>query len=73
MVILGVDPGSLRTGYGAIDTDGRRHQLIETGFIGPSRLLSLPERLRLIHAGLSDLIARGITIPGTYFDPSKPL
>src|SRR5258707_8258429 len=58
MVILGVDPGSLRTGYGAIDTDGRRHQLIETGFIGPSRLLSLPERLRLIHAGLSDLIAR---------------
>src|SRR5258705_4598006 len=52
------DPGSLRTGYGAIDTDGRRHQLIETGFIGPSRLLSLPERLRLIHAGLSDLIAR---------------
>jgi crossover junction endodeoxyribonuclease RuvC len=58
MVILGVDPGSLRTGYGAIDTDGRRHQLIETGFIGPSRQLSLPERLRLIHAGLSDLIAR---------------
>jgi len=58
MVILGVDPGSLRTGYGAIDTDGRRHQLIETGFIGPSRLPALPEGLRLIHARLSDLIAR---------------
>ena len=57
-LILGVDPGSLRTGYGVIDTDGRRHQLIETGFIGPSRQLSLPERLRLIHAGLSDLITR---------------
>jgi len=26
MIILGVDPGSLRTGYGAIATDGRRHR-----------------------------------------------
>ena len=52
MVILGVDPGSLRTGYGAIDTDGRRHRLIEKGFIAPPSRGSLPERLRLIHARL---------------------
>jgi crossover junction endodeoxyribonuclease RuvC len=58
MIILGVDPGSLRTGYGAIDTDGRRHRLLEKGFIGPSRSLPLPERLRLIHAGVAELIGR---------------
>jgi crossover junction endodeoxyribonuclease RuvC len=58
MVILGVDPGSLRTGYGAIATDGRRHQLIEKGFIAPPARHSLPERLRQIHAGMSGLIER---------------
>jgi crossover junction endodeoxyribonuclease RuvC len=58
MVILGVDPGSLRTGYGAIDTDGRRHRLIEKGFLASSSRLSLPSRLRLIHEGIRTLIVR---------------
>jgi Holliday junction resolvasome RuvABC endonuclease subunit len=35
MIILGVDPGSIRTGYGAIDTDGRRHRLLEKGILAP--------------------------------------
>jgi crossover junction endodeoxyribonuclease RuvC len=58
MVILGVDPGSVRTGYGVIDTDGRRHRLVEKGFIGPSARLSLPNRLHLIHEGVRGLIVR---------------
>ncbi|HEY7514876.1 MAG TPA: crossover junction endodeoxyribonuclease RuvC [Vicinamibacteria bacterium] len=58
MVILGVDPGSLRTGYGAIDTDGRRHRLIEKGLLSSPSGLSLPSRLRHIHEGLRELIAR---------------
>ena len=58
MVILGVDPGSLRTGYGAIDTDGRRHRLIEKGLLASSPRLSLPARLRIIHTGVRELIAR---------------
>jgi crossover junction endodeoxyribonuclease RuvC len=58
MVILGVDPGSLRTGYGAIDTDGRRHRLIEKGFLASSSRLALPSRLRHIHEGIRDLIVR---------------
>ena len=58
MVILGVDPGSMRTGYGAIDTDGRRHRLVETGFLAPSPRLALPERLHHIHDGVARLIAR---------------
>lgn len=58
MVILGVDPGSLRTGYGAIDTDGRRHRLIEKGFLAASSRLPLPSRLRHIHEGIRELIVR---------------
>ena len=56
MIVLGVDPGSLRTGYGAVETDGRRHRLVEMGTIAPGQRLSLPEKLRHIHAGVSTLI-----------------
>jgi crossover junction endodeoxyribonuclease RuvC len=58
MIILGVDPGSLRTGYGAIETDGRRHRLVEMGTLAPSSRLPLPSRLRAIHSGLAAVIAR---------------
>jgi crossover junction endodeoxyribonuclease RuvC len=58
MIILGVDPGSLRTGYGAIETDGRRHALLEKGVLVPPRRNDLAERLRFIHDGLAVLIRR---------------
>lgn len=58
MIILGVDPGSLRTGYGAIETDGRRHRLLERGVLLPPPRLPLADRLRHIHDGVEGLIAR---------------
>jgi len=58
MIILGVDPGSVRTGYGAIDSDGQRHQLVEKGALAPPARLPLPERLRRIHEGVTGLIDR---------------
>jgi crossover junction endodeoxyribonuclease RuvC len=58
MIILGVDPGSLRTGYGAIETDGRRLRLVEKGVLLSPGRLPLCDRLALIHAGMSALIAR---------------
>jgi crossover junction endodeoxyribonuclease RuvC len=58
MVIVGVDPGSLYTGYGAIASDGRRHQLLEAGTFAPTASLELCERLRLIHDGLRALLQR---------------
>ena len=58
MIVLGVDPGSVRTGWGAIDTDGRRHRLIEQGVIAPAARLPLPDRLRAIHDGVAALVAR---------------
>lgn len=58
MIILGVDPGSRRTGYGAIESDGRRHRLIEHGTLIPPSRASLPDRLHFIQSGLAALIAR---------------
>lgn len=58
MILLGVDPGSLRTGWGVIRSDGRRHSLVEAGVLCPARRLALPDKLRYIHDGLAGLIAR---------------
>jgi crossover junction endodeoxyribonuclease RuvC len=58
MIVLGVDPGSVRTGFGAVETDGRRHRLVEAGILSPGPRLSLPEKLRHIHAGVARLIER---------------
>jgi crossover junction endodeoxyribonuclease RuvC len=58
MIVLGVDPGSLRTGYGVVATDGRRHRLVEMGALAPGHRLSLPEKLRCIHAGVRGLVDR---------------
>jgi crossover junction endodeoxyribonuclease RuvC len=58
VIILGVDPGSLRTGYGVIVTDGRHHRLVEHGALTPPRHLPLAEKLDRIHEGLRAIIAR---------------
>jgi crossover junction endodeoxyribonuclease RuvC len=58
MLILGVDPGSLRTGYGAVATDGRRHRLVEKGAITTPSRQPLAERLKRIHAGVARVIER---------------
>ena len=58
MIVLGVDPGSQRTGYGAVETDGRHHRMIEMGALVPGPRLALPERLRHIHEGIRLLIER---------------
>jgi crossover junction endodeoxyribonuclease RuvC len=58
MIVLGVDPGSLRTGYGAVESDGRRHRLIEMGALAPAQKLALHDKLRHIHEGVETLIVR---------------
>ncbi len=58
MIVLGVDPGSVRTGYGVVETDGRRHRLVEMGAIVPGPRLGLPDKLRHIHDGVAVLIER---------------
>jgi len=54
--VFGIDPGSVRTGYGCIDTDGRRHQLVSCGAIACPPRASLADRLEQIHTRLRELI-----------------
>jgi crossover junction endodeoxyribonuclease RuvC len=56
--ILGVDPGSITTGFGVIDYEKGKLLLVEQGAIGTRRGAELPERLGVIHEGLCDVIAR---------------
>jgi crossover junction endodeoxyribonuclease RuvC len=58
MIVLGVDPGSSRTGFGVVETDGRHHRMVEMGALCPGPRLSLAEKLRHIHAGVTGLIDR---------------
>jgi crossover junction endodeoxyribonuclease RuvC len=55
--IFGIDPGSARTGYGCIETDGKRHRIVLCGAIGTPRLTSFPLKLLTIHARLAALIS----------------
>jgi crossover junction endodeoxyribonuclease RuvC len=55
--IFGIDPGSSRTGYGCVDTDGSRHRLVICGAVATPSGAAFPERLRLIYTGLRRLLA----------------
>jgi crossover junction endodeoxyribonuclease RuvC len=56
--VFGIDPGSGRTGYGCVQSDGSRHRLIACGAITTLTTNSFPEKLKIIHAELGSLIAR---------------
>jgi crossover junction endodeoxyribonuclease RuvC len=50
--VFGIDPGSERTGYGCVETDGRRHRLVICGAISTSGAVDFATRLSTIHAAL---------------------
>lgn len=52
MRVLGIDCGTERTGYGVIESDGRRHRLIVSGVIKTNPRQDLALRLREISRGL---------------------
>ena len=56
MRIFGIDPGSRRTGYGCVETDGRRARLVICGAISLSADEPFPQRLAIIHRQLSELL-----------------
>ena len=53
MRIFGIDPGSERTGYGCVESDGRRHRLVTCGAITALPGAGLPQRLSRIYRELS--------------------
>ncbi|HVS30669.1 MAG TPA: crossover junction endodeoxyribonuclease RuvC [Thermoanaerobaculia bacterium] len=58
MRILGVDPGSITTGFGVVDYEKGRLTLVEQGTITTTRGAELPDRLARIHRGIAEVIGR---------------
>jgi crossover junction endodeoxyribonuclease RuvC len=56
MKILGVDPGSLRTGYAVIEARGNRLVLLTSGSIKLPNKLDFPEKLKMIKSEISTRI-----------------
>jgi crossover junction endodeoxyribonuclease RuvC len=54
--IFGIDPGSERTGYGCIETDGSHHRLVICGAISSPATATFPEKLLVIHSRLTTLL-----------------
>ena len=57
MRTFGIDPGSARTGYGCIDSNGTRHRIVLSGAITTPAAASFADKLHQIHSRLSVLIA----------------
>ena len=59
MEVLGIDPGTAVLGFGVVETaPGRRARLVECGVLVTKARDPLPSRLRVIHDGISALLAR---------------
>jgi crossover junction endodeoxyribonuclease RuvC len=55
--IFGIDPGSERTGYGCVETDGSRHRIVCCGAVSTPALATFPQKLLMIHTRLCGLLA----------------
>jgi len=56
MRILGVDTALRCTGFGVLDSDGRRFSTVDCGVIRSSRKVSLSECLRRLAGGIRELV-----------------
>ena len=56
MRVLGIDPGSRRTGWGVVELEGTRQRQIAAGTIAVPGKLALAKRLRTIHQELERVI-----------------
>ena len=56
MRVLGLDPGSRRTGYGVVEGAGNRIRCLAQGHVGPPARLALPERLHAIARRAGELM-----------------
>ncbi|MFW2390665.1 MAG: crossover junction endodeoxyribonuclease RuvC [Polyangiales bacterium] len=58
MRVLGIDPGSRRTGWGVVQLEGTRLVHIGSGTISAPEKLPLAQRLHLIHLGLEEAVGQ---------------
>lgn len=57
MRVLGIDPGSLVTGFGCIDVQSRDLSCVEAGILRPPRGREMAERLGFLLDGITKLLA----------------
>lgn len=57
MRVLGVDPGSIRNGWGVIDSEGPRLRFVSGGVIKAAERLPLEKRLAIVFEGLTEIVA----------------
>lgn len=55
--VLGLDPGSVRTGWGVVEWDGPRTRGVAAGVIRVPETLPIAERLHRIHQGVVEVLA----------------
>lgn len=55
ITVLGIDPGLALTGFGIISKDNDKLEVIGYGIIKTSVKKTIPERLKELHAGLSNV------------------
>lgn len=56
MVILGIDPGLARLGYGVIEVDGDKHRVIQFGMLTTPAGVPMPKRLQQLWRGMNQLM-----------------
>jgi crossover junction endodeoxyribonuclease RuvC len=56
--VLGIDPGTAVLGYGVVESGDRYPRLLECGTLTTGARDPLPTRLRILHDGVSALLAR---------------
>ena len=56
MIVLGVDPSTVATGWGVLEGDSRGARVVDSGVLRPPTRSRLAERLVAIHAGLLEVI-----------------
>jgi crossover junction endodeoxyribonuclease RuvC len=55
-VTIGIDPGTLVTGYGIIRSEGSRHEALDYGCIKPPSKMKLTDRYLVIYQGIEALL-----------------
>jgi len=73
--ILGIDCGSLTTGYGVIETGAPRHRLIVAGVVKTNPRETFPMRLLAIATGLRGVLAEHMpdeaAVEETFYSPNS--
>ncbi len=58
MIVLGLDPGTRHTGYGVVETDGRRERALDWGVVDLPETMDHTLRLRTIYEAVTAVIDR---------------